>query len=98
MGRMGNQRVSAAAVGPGIAAIELFHIELGRRKCAARTRLPAFRTKVAFVSSIPTPFAKAAPEAAQETRRRLCGIAHQSSPWAAPEKSAAQRVAMYGDS
>ncbi len=78
-------RTSTAAAGPGIAAVELFDVELGRRECSARTGLPAFRTKVAFVGRVSAPFAKAAPEAAQETRRSHCGLFHQSSPWAALE-------------
>ncbi len=85
MGRTGKKRVSAAAVGPGIAAVELLYIEFGRRKRGARAGLRAFRTKIAFVGRIAAPFAKTAPEAAEEARRGLCGVPHQSSPWAAPE-------------
>jgi len=84
---------SAAAIGLGITAVELFHVELGRRELAARAELRAFRAKVAFVGRISTPLSKAAPEAAEETGRGFCGVAHQSSPWAA-EKSSTHRVAM----
>src|SRR5258708_11846108 len=98
MGGLGKKGVTAAAVGLGIAAVELFHIELSRRKRGARTGLRAFRTEVAFVGRIAAPFAKAAPQAAQESACNLCSVSHQSSPWAAPEWSAAHCVAMYGDS
>jgi hypothetical protein len=88
----------ATAIGTGIAAVELLDIKLGRRECPARTGLPALVTKISFVGGVATPFAKTTPEAPKETRGVFCGTSHQSSPWTAPEKSAAQRVAMYGDS
>jgi hypothetical protein len=58
---------STTAIGPRVAAVELFDVELGRRELAARAELRAFRTQVAFVCGISTPFAEAAPEAAEET-------------------------------
>src|SRR5713101_2626225 len=54
-------RTSTAAVGARITAVKLFDVELGRRKCPARTGLPGFRTKIAFVGRISAPFAEAAP-------------------------------------
>jgi len=79
-GRERQEKSSAAAIGTRIAAVELLDVEFGRRKSAARTSLSVFRTKVAFVGRVSTPFAQATPEAAQETWRQLYGAFHQSSP------------------
>ncbi len=124
-GREWQEKSSAAAIGLGIAAVKLFHVELSRRKSAARTSLSVSRTKVTFVGGVAAPFtqptpnaschsaraasvdgqakacptlSQATPQAAQEAGSSHRGAFHQSSPWATPEKLAAQRVAMYGDS
>src|SRR6266403_658265 len=97
-GREWQEKSSAAAIGLGIAAVKLFHVELSRRKSAARTSLSVSRTKVTFVGGVAAPFTQPTPHAAQEAGSSHRGAFHQSSPWATPEKLAAQRVAMYGDS
>src|SRR5882762_850598 len=80
---------SATAIGLGIAAVELFDVELSRCEGAARTGVSGGRTKIPFVGCITAPFAEAAPEAApelaEEAEGGLGGTAHQSSPWAVPE-------------
>src|SRR5260370_23383869 len=47
---------SAAAVGLGVAAVELFHVELGRGKCASRTCLLAIGAQVSFIGGVAAPF------------------------------------------
>src|SRR5215472_4268314 len=94
-------RISAAAVGARIAAIELLDVKLRLAQSAAGPTTRTLRPQVAFVSGVPAPFAEAAPETAKKAFRAFCGVAHQSSPIAspttksppAPEKSLAQRVA-----
>src|SRR5260370_29665543 len=54
---------STAAIGPGIAAVELLDVEFGRREGAARAGLRAFRTQVAFVCGIAGPFTQPTPNA-----------------------------------
>ena len=76
----GKKRVSAAAVGTGIAAVELLDVELLRRKRGARAGLRAWRMKIAFVGGIAAPFAEAAPEAAERARDGFWNARHQSSP------------------
>ncbi len=76
---------STAPIGARIAPIELFDVELAWREYAARAALSTFRTQVGLIGGIAAPFAETAPEVAKQTRSRLCGLAHQSSPWAVPE-------------
>src|SRR5882762_3129946 len=78
------ERVSAAAIGTGIASLELLEIELLRRKSRARAGLRARRAKIPLVGGIPAPFAEATPEAAQRARDGFRNAPHQSSPCAAP--------------
>jgi hypothetical protein len=61
----GKKRVSAAAVGTGIAAVELLDVELLRQKSGARDGLCAWRLKISLIGGIAAPFAEAAPEAAE---------------------------------
>src|SRR5260370_22634197 len=54
---------STAAIGPGIAAVELIDVKFRRREGAARAGLRAFRTQVAFVCCIAGPFTQPTPNA-----------------------------------
>jgi hypothetical protein len=68
--------ISAAAVGARIAAIELFNVKLGRAERATGAGLCSFRTKIAFVRRVSTPFAEAAPKVAQITASIFRGDLH----------------------
>jgi hypothetical protein len=81
----GKKRVLTAAIRPGIAAVELLHVELLGCKCGRRVATCCRRPKVAFVSGIAATFAKATPEAAKQAGNGFGSVGHQSSPWAAPE-------------
>src|SRR5580700_10446467 len=92
------QEASAAAVGPGVAAVDLLDVKLFRGERALLRALPAFCAQIAFVRSVPAPFPQAAPEAAKRPFREFCHLPHQSSPCAAPVKPSAHFVATYGAS
>jgi hypothetical protein len=55
------EKISAAAIRTGIAAVELLDVELPGRKRPASAGLSRLRTKIEFVSGIAAPFAEAAP-------------------------------------
>src|SRR5260370_15207143 len=67
---------STAAIGPGIAAVELLDVEFGRREGAARAGLRAFRTQVAFVCGIAGPFTQPTPNAFCHPVRSTSGNRH----------------------
>jgi hypothetical protein len=81
----GQTRISTAAVGPGIATVELLDVELLRAEPGTNTGLRERRMKVAFVGGIATPFPETLPETEQQARGGLSYASHQSSPCAAPE-------------
>src|SRR5690242_19938079 len=89
---------SAAAIGPGIAPIDLLQVKLLGVELAAIRILPAACAQIAFVGGVAAPFSQATPEPAHRTYGDFCDQLHQSSPCATPVKSAAQRVSTYGAS
>src|SRR5580698_5061324 len=92
--------MSAAAVGPRIAAIDLLDVKLFGGQRAALRVLPAFCAELALVGSVAAPLPQAAPEPAKRVFSELYRPLHldQSSPWAVPVNPDVHCVGTYGAS
>jgi len=83
----------AAAIGAGVAAIQLLDVELFGGQHAMRTKSSCRGMQIALIGCVAAPFTYAVPENAKCLQCQLQRARHQSSPRAAPEKSGGHCVA-----